>query len=161
MEDKIQIKRSHDADTRSTDKKEVSKEQLLDNTMSHIEDVQRVGYKLADLFKQQVLKHDYTKVDYIDEFHRDFNEQLKNDKQNFKEMPWFKERHLQERHHLNDRVPDDVNLLDVLEMVVDCSCAGLARSGDIYPIKIDQKVLEKAINNTKDLIINLTEVVDE
>ena len=161
MENKIPIKRSHDADTRSTDKKEVSKEQLLDNTMSHIEDVQRVGYKLADLFKQQILKHDYTKVDYIDEFHRDFNEQLKNDKQNFKEMPWFKERHLQERHHLNDSVPDDVNLLDVLEMVVDCSCAGLARSGDIYSIKIDQKVLEKAINNTKDLIIDITEVVDE
>ena len=53
MEDKIQIKRSYDADTRSTDKKEVSKEQLLDNTMSHIEDVQRVGYKLADMLKEQ------------------------------------------------------------------------------------------------------------
>ena len=161
MEDKIKIKRSHDADTRSTDKSGVSKEQLLDNTMSHIEDVQRVGYKLADIFKEQILKHDYTKVDYIDEFCRDFNEQLKNEKQNFKEMPWFKERHLQERHHLNDSVPDDVNLLDVLEMVIDCSCAGLTRSGDIYPIKIDQKVLEKAIDNTKNLIINITEVVDE
>lgn len=161
MDDKIKIKRSHDADTRSTDKKEVSKEQLLDNTMSHIEDVQHVGYKLADLFKQQVLNHDYTKIDYIDEFHKDFNDKLKDGSKDFKSMPWFKERHIQERHHLNDRVPDDVNLLDVLEMVVDCSCAGLARSGDIYPIKIDQKVLEKAINNTKDLIINLTEVVDE
>ena len=161
MEEKIKIKKSHDADTRSTEKKEVSKEQLLDSTMSHIEDVQKVGYKLADMLKEQVLNHDYTKIDYIDEFCKDFNEVLQNDDKNFKDMNWFKERHLQERHHLNDRVPEDVNLLDVLEMVIDCSCAGLARSGNIYPIKIDQDVLEKAINNTKDLIISLTEVVDE
>ena len=74
-------------------------------------------------------------------------------------MEWFKNRHMTERHHLNDRVPDDVNLLDVLEMVIDCTCAGLSRSGDVYPITIPQDVLEKAIENTKNLIIENSEVI--
>lgn len=63
-----------------------------------------------------------------------------------------------ERHHLNDSVPEDVNLVDVLEMVIDCTVAGLARSGEVYDITIPQEVLEQAIDNTKQLIINNTEV---
>lgn len=160
MEDKIIIKRSKDADTRSA-KKGTTKKELLQNTYSHISDVNNVGNWLADKFKKQLKKHDYTKVDYIDEFYEDFNEKLTDDTRNFKDMNWFKERHMGERHHLNDSVPDDVNLLDVLEMVVDCTCAGLARSGDVYPITIPQEVIELAIENTKNLIIENSEVEDE
>lgn len=155
--DKIKIKQSKDADTRSADAN-VSKEQLLANTESHIKDVQTVGNWLADKFKEQVKEHDHTKVEYIDEFYKDFNDVLKNKSKHFKDMPWFKERHMTERHHLNDSVPEDVNLLDVLEMVVDCTCAGLARSGIVYNIEIPQEVLNKAIDNTKNLIIDNTEV---
>ena len=134
--DKIRIFKTQDADTRSATS-EVTKDKLLSNTLSHILDVQNVGQWLAEMFKDQLSQHDHTKIDYIDEFYKDFNEQLHSkDKPNFKEMPWFKNRHLTERHHLNDRVPEDVNLLDVLEMVVDCTCAGLARSGNVYPITI-------------------------
>lgn len=158
--DKIEIKRSRDADTRSA-QSIPSKEQLMDNTLSHIDDVQHWCYRLADKLKEQSLNHDHTKIDYIDEFYNDFIEQLQSeDKPNFKEMNWFKNRHLTERHHLNDNVPDDVNLIDVLEMVVDCTCAGLARSGNVYDINIPEEVLKKAINNTKQLIIDNTEVVD-
>ena len=158
--DKIKIKQSHDADTRSAEGI-VTKKQLLQNTYSHINDVQNIGNFIADKFKEQLKNHDYTKIDYIDDFYQDFINQLNNKEQNFKEMPWFKEKHLQERHHLNDRVPDDVNLIDVLEMVVDCCAAGLARSGNIYPITIPQEVIEKAIENTKQLIIDNSEVIDE
>ena len=66
-----------------------------------------------------------------------------------------------ERHHLNDNVPEDVNLIDVLEMVIDCTVAGLARSGEVYNITIPNDVLIKAIDNTKNLIIDATEVIDE
>ena len=133
--------------------------QLLQNTYSHISDVQNVGNWLADKLKQQLEQHDHTKVEYIDEFYKDFTEQLQSEnKPNFKEMPWFKNRHMTERHHLNDSVPEDVNLLDVLEMVIDCTCAGLARSGEVYPITIPQEVIEQAIENTKQLIINNTEI---
>ena len=157
--EKIQIKRSKDAVTRSASQG-VTKEQLLANTKSHISDVQNVGNWIAEAFKTQLSQHDYTKTEFIDEFYNDFSEVLKDKNKSFKDMKWFKERHITERHHLNDRVPDDVDLIDVLEMVIDCTCAGLARSGDVYPIEIDPEILKKAINNTKDLIIANTEVID-
>lgn len=156
----IIIYKSQNADTRSA-KQGTTKEELLDDTMSHIGDVQNVGYWLMDKFKNQIAEHDYTKVEYIDEFYSDFNEKLKDGTKDFKSMNWFKNRHMTERHHLNDRVPEDVDLLDVLEMVIDCTCAGLARSGDVYPITIPQEVLEKAIENTKNLIIENAEVVEK
>lgn len=159
-DEKIIIKRSRDADTRSAEGLPTQK-QLLQNTYSHISDVQNVGNWLADKLKQQLEQHDHTKVEYIDEFYKDFTEQLQSEnKPNFKEMPWFKNRHMTERHHLNDSVPEDVNLLDVLEMVIDCTCAGLARSGDVYPITIPQEVIKQAIENTKQLIIDNTEIKD-
>lgn len=159
--EKIKIVKTTDADTRSATHM-VTKDELLSNTASHILDVQTVGQWLAEKFKDQLSEHDHTKIDYIDEFYKDFTEQLQSEnKPNFKEMPWFKNRHMTERHHLNDSVPEDVNLLDVLEMVVDCTCAGLARSGNVYPITIPQEVIEKAIENTKQLIIDNTEIVDE
>lgn len=65
-----------------------------------------------------------------------------------------------ERHHLNDSVPEDVNLIDVLEMVIDCTVAGLARSGSVYDITIPEDVLKKAIDNTKQMIIDNVDVIE-
>ena len=157
MEEKIKIVKSPNADTRSA-KGDVSKEELLNQTLSHILDVQNVGQMLAEKLKDQVSEHDHTKIDYIDEFYQDFVSGKQGAE--FKALPWW-QKHMTERHHLNDSVPDDVNLIDVLEMVIDCTVAGLARSGSVYDITIPNDVIEKAINNTKDLIINSTEVVDE
>lgn len=153
--DKILIYKSENADTRSA-KGTVSKDELLENTLSHIMDVQHVGYWIADKLKSQVIEHDHTKVDYIDEFYEDFTSGKQN--ADFKSLPWW-QKHKTERHHLNDSVPDDVNLIDVLEMVIDCTVAGLARSGSVYGIEISKDVLDKAIENTKNLIIDNTTVV--
>ena len=48
---------------------------------------------------------------------------------------------------------------DVIEMIIDCVCAGLARTGEVYEIKIDSAVLEKAVQNTVDLLIKCIKVV--
>lgn len=156
MENKVIIKKSSDADSR-TASKTVTKNQLIENTNLHIEDVNNVGTMLVNMFLLQISKHDHTKLDYIDEFYDNFVRSLNGE--NFKDLDWW-QIHKTERHHLNDSVPEDVNLLDVLEMVVDCTVAGLARSGDVYPITIPQEVIEKAIENTKNLIINNVEVID-
>ena len=157
----ILIYKSTDADSRSASKT-ATKDDLFQNTLSHIADVQNVGEWLTNKFKNQLAEHDHTKLEYLDEFYNDFVEQLQSEnKPNFKEMPWFKNRHMTERHHLNDSVPEDVNLLDVLEMVIDCTVAGLARSGSVYPITIPGDAIEKAIENTKNLIIENSEIVDE
>lgn len=151
---KIKIKKSENADTRSA-KGNVTKEDLLNNSLSHIQDVKNVGYLFSELLKEQVEKHDYTKIQDIDMFYKDFASGLQG--KEFKSLPWY-QKHLTERHHLNDRCPEDVNLIDVLEMVIDCSVAGLARSGNIFPIKIDNEILQKAIENTKQMIIDNVEV---
>ena len=155
--EKIQIKNSKNADTRSSEGY-VSKEELYNSSKSHISDVINVGNFLADKLKTKVLGHDYTKILYIDEFYEDFTSGKQG--KEFKELPWYK-KHMTERHHLNDSVPEDVNLLDVLEMVIDCTVAGLARSGEVWPITIPEDVLKKAIDNTKQLIIDNVEVIKE
>ena len=152
----IAIPKSQDADTR-TARGDVTKESLLQNTYSHINDVQNVGFWLCNKLKEQLTQHDHTKIDYIDEFYEDFTS--KKQGKDFKSLGWF-QKHLTERHHLNDRCPDDVNLIDVMEMVIDCTVAGLARSGEVYDISIPTEILNKAIENTKNLIIANTEIVD-
>lgn len=157
--EKILIKRSPNADTRTADKP-VTKKELLQQTYSHIDDVNNVGNMLINIFENQIKQHDHTKIEGIDQFYKDFTTGKKDG--NFKELPWW-QLHMTERHHLNDSVPDDVNLLDVLEMVIDCTVAGLARAGSadkIYPITIPQDVLQKAIDNTKQLIIDNTKLVN-
>lgn len=157
MSEKIKIRKSPNADTRTANK-DITMNELLSQTMSHIFDVQRVGKMLATKLENQVCNHDHTKIEYIDEFYNDFKTRFQG--YELKKLPWW-QIHKTERHHLNDSVPDDVNLIDVLEMVIDCTVAGLARSGSVYDITIPQEVLQKAINNTKNLIIENTEVVGE
>ena len=157
--EEIIIRKSNNADSRSADV-DVTKDDLMRDTLSHIGDVRNVGYWISEKLQDQLTEHDYTKIDYIDEFYHDFIEQLNSKEAHFKEMPWFKNRHMTERHHLNDSVPEDVNLIDVLEMVIDCTVAGLARSGNVYPITISPEILQKAVENTSNLIINNTKIVD-
>jgi len=43
-------------------------------------------------------------------------------------------------------------------MIVDCVCAGKARSGEVRPIEINDEILKKAVANTVKLIDENTEV---
>lgn len=65
-----------------------------------------------------------------------------------------------ERHHLKRHCPDDVNMLDVIEMICDCVAAGMARSGEVYDVDIPAEVLTKAVKNTVDLLKREIEVVE-
>jgi hypothetical protein len=73
---------------------------------------------------------------------------------------WYQLHIRAERHHLLSHCPDDVNLIDVLEMVADCICAGMARSGEIRDLEIDTDILNRAVNNTAELIKNMIIVKD-
>ena len=66
-----------------------------------------------------------------------------------------------ERHHLNEHCPDDVNLIDVIEMICDCVCAGMARSGSVYPVTISSEILQKAVENTVNMCIESVVLTDE
>jgi hypothetical protein len=151
----IHIKKSPTADTRTCDVSQVSKEQLLNSSIQHIEDVSKGLLFFQSLINDAIKKHDYDKISDIDTFYKDFQ----ND---FKTTEWWDRHRKLNRHHLlvEDGIPEDVNLIDVLELIVDCVMAGLARTGYVYNLDLDQDVLKKAFENTIDLLKNNIEVKD-
>lgn len=48
--------------------------------------------------------------------------------------------------------PSDVNLIDVLDFIADCVMAGMGRSGSVYPLKLSPKLLERAFQNTVEML---------
>ncbi len=93
------------------------------------------------------MNHDTDKITDIDGFHADFVT-------GFKEHGWW-DRHRQlNRHHLTepDGVRDDVNLIDVLDFIADCVMAGMGRSGSVYPLHLSPELLERAFQNTVELL---------
>ena len=154
----LEIRRSRSADTRSADH-EVTKEELLYNSEQHIGDVRQAMRYFAERLLATAEKHDWTKIDGIDQFHQDF-QQVQQHGGNFKELPWHRRHVAEERHHLTDRVPDDVNLFDVLERVADITMAGMARNGSVFPDSLPPDVLLKAYQNTIELLKREIVVID-
>jgi hypothetical protein len=143
----IYIKESPTADTRTCDFANVSKETLLESSRQHIKDVREGLAFFADKMFDAQCVHDHDKLSDIDGFHRDFVT-------GFQRTEWWDNHRKVNRHHLlhDDGVPQDVNLIDVLDMIADCVMAGMARSGSVYPVAIDPDVLMRAFVNTVDLL---------
>ena len=152
--EKIKISKTPNADTR-TAQGVVTKEMLLDSSKEHINHVRAGCNHFADMLHETGEKHDWTKIKYIDQFYTDT--QTTKTGADFKALPWYQS-HLQERHHLNDRCPDDVNLIDVLERVIDITMAGMSRSGVIFDDTIDSDILQRAYKNTIELLKSHIEV---
>ena len=152
----IKIHQSKTADTRSCDFKSVTKEQLLASSRQHINDV-----GLGLIFFQQMLtdaymRHDHDKITDIDLFHDEFIT-------GFATTEWWDNHRKVNRHHLlvEDGIPSDVNLIDILDMIVDCIMVGKARTGTVYPLDVNPKTLMNAFNNTVELLKNNVEIVKE
>ena len=150
----IRIKKSETADTRTCDWTKVSKAQLLRNSKQHISDVKQGLLRLSNLLREASRKHDYTKIENINEFHADF-------RTGFKKTGWWKMHQKVERHHFNTPkyIQKDVNLIDVLEQIVDGVMAGMARSGEYRKEVPDAKLLLKAYENTAKLLLDKVIVV--
>ena len=154
----IQIPKSNNADTRTATHK-VSKEELLDNSRQHISDVDQALHWMVGIILQKGVEHDWTKIKNIDAFYADYKATQNGFQGDFKQMHWYHDLHLQERHHLKDYCPDDVTLFDVLERIADCVMAGLGRAGNIYEDTLDPTILSEAYQNTIKLLKDNTEVV--
>lgn len=144
-------------DTRAIEKN-FTKKDVESDTLKHREAVIAGCDFIAKKLTKQSLRHDYTKLGkYLPLFTRALKTGFKDD--GFKKLNWWGVHKVEERHHLNDYCPDDVNIIDVIEMIVDCTMAGLARTGKVYGIDIKPKILKKAINNTVKLLIDNTKVL--
>lgn len=149
----IKIKQSPTADTRTCDPKTVSKEILLDSSREHISDVGKGLGFFAGKLTEAASVHDYDKLSLIDWFYSEF-------KTGFATTTWWDNHRKIHRHHLNreDGVPDDVNLVDVIEHVVDCVMAGTARNGEVYDLELPDELLQRAFKNTVELLKNNVEL---
>lgn len=154
----LKIKQSKTADTRSAETK-VDKETLLASSHQHIGDVQLALHWMACQLGEIALRHDWTKIDGIDQFAEDFKRVQENKNIDFKTLPWFKRHVTSERHHVNDFCPDDVNLFDLLERIADITMAGMARTGKIYDDTLSPEILTKAYTNTVELLKKNIEIV--
>lgn len=146
----IRIQKCPTADTR-TCKKCPSIIELYKSSVMHISDVRRAMSAFAKMIQEAGKNHDFTKLKYIEDFHDNFKSSMEDGK-SFCDHKWWKVHISKERHHLYDRVPDDVDFVDVLEMICDCVMAGKARSGKVYYKGLPNEVLQKAFENTWKLL---------
>ena len=155
----IKIKKNPNGDTR-TAPKNVSFEDFQKANDMHISDVRKVMNILSIVIDHRGETHDYTKKLQEKLFYDNFLSTI-NNRTDFTKGEWYQMHVESERHHLLSNCPNDVNLIDVLEMIVDCTCAGLARSGEVRPMEINDDILHKAIDNTIDLIKSMVEVEND
>lgn len=143
----IIISRSATADTRSCDFASVTRDQLVKSSEMHIEDVKAGMQFFITEMRRAAERHDWDKFCMIEHFHADFVT-------GFEKTEWWDNHRKVNRHHLlqEDGVPEDVNLIDVMEFIVDCVMAGMARTGEVYPLELKTEVLERAFQNTVDML---------
>ena len=154
----IIIKKNPNGDTR-TASKNISYEEFQEANDMHKRDVYEVMKYLSRLISVTELFHDFTKKREEQLCYKNFLSAMNNGT-NFVEDEWYQLHINEERHHLLSRCPEDVNLIDVIEMIVDCTCAGLARSGEVRGLEINSEILEKAVQNTVKLILREIELVN-
>lgn len=143
----IKIKKSATADTRTCDWSKVTKEQLKASSEQHIEDIKKGMEFFKRLLDEAGEKHDFDKLTELDNFHSDFLT-------GFKQTGWWDNHRKINRHHLlqEDGIPADINLIDVLDMIIDCVMAGMGRTGSVYPLEISPELLKQAFDNTVELL---------
>ena len=124
---------------------------VIESTYQHRDEVRGAFMSLLYLGEKKIADHDHTKLEKSDVFTRALQTNFQPDAETSEN---WKEYHYQnERHHLDKVVPEDVDLLDVMEMLCDCVVAAKSRTGKISePIEIPADVLLRAVENTVDLL---------
>ena len=154
MKRKIEIHKNPNGDTR-TAPKNITFEQFQEANDNHRDDVNKVISVLSLMLSENGAKHDWTKKKYEKMFYNNFLATM-NFGSDFVSGEWYQLHVNTERHHLLSRCPEDVNLLDVIEMIVDYVCAGKTRIGEVRDLEISTDILEKALKNTVKLVDDMT-----
>lgn len=151
----IHILRSETADTRTCDFKAVTEDVLFKSSEQHIQDVRAALGFFVQMLDAAGENHDPDKLTDIKGFHADFVT-------GFAQTGWWDRHRKLNRHHLlqSDGIPADVNLIDVLDFIADCVMAGMARSVNVYALNLPPELLERAFQNTVQLLKEQV-IVDE
>lgn len=158
--DKIQLKDSSAGDSR-TSKKNPSLKEIRKAVNIHIEDVDKGLEYWKYLITERQGNHDWTKLDNFDNeygflVHNGVKDEV------FLKTEWWHKHITEERHHLQYYTPNDVNLIDVLELITDRVVAEKGRTGKIIKeyLEIDTNILKDAYWNTVRLLDDKTERIE-
>jgi hypothetical protein len=156
---KTKIKKNNLGDTRTADRCPTFTE-FNDANIDHANEVEEMMVNIGNEIKAAGRHHDYTKLWEPNRslFYRELCAKIEGKIDSFEDGEWYPMHCRTERHHINNHCPDDVNLIDVLEMICDCVCAGMARSGNVYPVNISSEILQKAVKNTVEMCIKSVEI---
>ena len=156
---KVVIKQNKLGDTRTATKIPTFSE-FVDSNRLHCRDVGEMMNEIGISIEGRGRNHDITKIDepYRSLFYRELCEKIEGKIDDFTNGEWYPMHCKTERHHLNEYCPEDVNLIDVIEMICDCVCAGMARSGRVYTIEIPSEILQKAVRNTVQMCVDAVEI---
>jgi hypothetical protein len=157
----IEIKKNSIGDTRTATRVPTFDE-FIEANAEHRSDVSRMMSGIANCIEKAGRNHDNTKVGDPERslFYRELCAKIEGKIDSFTDGEWYPMHCKTERHHLNEHCPDDVNLIDVLEMICDCVCAGMARSGSVRPVSIPNEILQKAVENTVNMCIDSVHLTD-
>ena len=156
---RVTIKRQTLGDTRTAARVPTFEEFNFAN-ISHRLDVAVMMDNLAKVMIMQGEIHDRTKKEepYRSLFYRELCAKIEGKIDSFEDGEWYPMHCKTERHHLNEHCPEDVNLIDVIEMICDCVCAGMARKGEVYPVSIPTEILQRAVKNTAQMCIDAVDL---
>ena len=157
--EKIKITKCTYGDSRHAPKNTTFEQFHLAN-INHIKDVHNVMSMLSLYLEMQGHDHDWSKLKFEGEFWENFRDSLLYGI-DFVSNTWYQKHITAEKHHPTSYCHVDINLLDIIEMIVDCVCAGKTRAGKIRPMEINDEILKKAFANTVKLVDEITEVVDD
>ena len=157
----VKIKKNIVGDTRTATSVPTFHE-FFDANYDHSDEVERMMVAFSEEIRERSLNHDWTKMSepYSSIFYRELCDVIEG-KMDFSDGKWFDKHCKLERHHLLERCPDDVNLVDVIEMICDCVCAGMARSGKFRPLEIDDEILRRAVQNTVQMCLDAVEMEEQ
>lgn len=159
--DKVIMYKNTLGDTRTASHMPTRKEFDRSN-WRHKDDVVALACEFATELRCRCDNHDWTKVQepYASKFYKLMKATIE-DGAAFMNGEWA---HLHfdvlERHHLTRHCPDDVDLFDVLEMIFDIVSAGMTRSGSVYPLEISNEILQKAVANTVNYLVDNVEIAE-
>ena len=155
----IKIQRNTLGDTRTATKVPTFDEFSTANR-DHAENVEDMLTAITEEIRVRKSNHDRTKRFEPEKslFYRELCATIEGKMDFVADGEWYPMHCRTERHHLNEYCPDDVNLIDVIEMICDCVCAGMARKGTFRPIEISSEILQKAVKNTAQMCVDAVEI---
>lgn len=116
---------------------------------------------IAERLKYKGLIHDYSKLEDLEEYWED--SRIRNNYDDPMNRDWIKKHTQKERHHINIKIPEKMNLFDIIEFVVDSVVTAKTNEEELLwrIMRLSNSDLQEAYWNTIEYIDDMIELKDD